>query len=75
MVSGEEQIDMVQIFLSHPQKHDFKKSRHRGDGIFFSGVTFSYKFKNNRGRDLDDHFFTFFECRQEAGDTSYIDMV
>ena len=44
MVSGEEQIDMVQIFLSHPQKHDLKKSRH-------------------------------LECRQEAGDTSYIDMV
>ncbi len=28
--------------------------------------TFSYKFKKSRGRDLDDHFFTFFECRPEA---------
>ena len=26
MVSGEEQIDMVQIFLSHPQKHPVRMS-------------------------------------------------
>jgi hypothetical protein len=37
MVSGEEQIDMVQIFLSHPQKHDLKKAVTVVTAFFFRG--------------------------------------